>query len=167
MKGRGTSGSIGLYAIQCTECLKFRVIPTQQEYEDIRSRLIEDPWVCNKKPNVSCEDPADIEYDTNRTWVIDKPNIPKTPVGFERGLTLRKDYSKLDAYYATPSGKKVRAPAEVEKFLEANPKYKGVAVSDFNFAVPKIMPDTIPGNVEGKGSASGSKKMRTSKTDDV
>ncbi|XP_057247058.1 uncharacterized protein LOC130589644 [Beta vulgaris subsp. vulgaris] len=44
-----------------------------------------------------------------RTWVIDKPNIPRTPVGFKRKLVLRRDFSKLDPHYVTPTGKKVRS----------------------------------------------------------
>ncbi|KAK9281084.1 hypothetical protein L1049_003977 [Liquidambar formosana] len=135
---------------------------------------MEEPFFCNNKPNVSCEDPADIEYDATRTWVIDKPNIPKTPEGFKRQLVIRKDFSKMDAYYIAPTGKKMRARSEVSAFLDANPKYKGISVSDFNFHVPKVMTDTVPGNVERKGStsgkkgsASGNKKIKLEKDIDV
>ncbi|KAJ4968549.1 hypothetical protein NE237_015250 [Protea cynaroides] len=156
-----------VYAVQCGECFKWRLIPTKVEFEDIRSKFIENPWFCNRKSDMSCEDPADIEYGTGQIWAIDKPNLPKTPVGYERILVLRRDFSKFDAYYITPTGKRVRAPSEVEKFLGANPKYNDVAVSDFSFAVPKIMEDTIPRNVGGKScSGSSSKKMKTSQVDD-
>ncbi|XP_042516692.1 methyl-CpG-binding domain-containing protein 4-like [Macadamia integrifolia] len=154
------------YAVQCAECFKWRLIPTKEEFEDIRSRFIEDPWLCSKKPDVSCEDPADIEYGNKKLWAIDKPNLPKPPVGYERILVLRKDFSKFDAYYITPTGKRVRAPSGIEKFLEENPKYKGVTISDFNFAVPKIMEDTIPKDVDGKNSANSSKRMTPSINDD-
>ncbi|KAF8387966.1 hypothetical protein HHK36_026632 [Tetracentron sinense] len=166
-KSPSAKSSIDMYAVQCGKCFKWRVIPTQEQFEDIRSRFIEDPWLCNKKPDVSCDDPADIEYDATRTWVVDKPNLPKTPVGYERWLVLRKDYSKMDAYYSTPMGRKARCRTDIEKFLKSNPKYKEVAASDFSFTVPKVMEDTIPRKTNGKGSAVGSKRMKLSNMDDV
>lgn len=164
-KSRASRFSVSKFAVQCGKCFKWRVIPTQEEYEDIRHSFTEDPFICEKKSGTTCEDPEDIEYNDTRTWVADKPNLPKTPVGFKRGLTLRRDFSRMDAFYTVPNGsKKVRAPADVEKFLEENPKYReaGVSVSDFNFATPKIMEDTIPKGVE----VGSSKKMKTSKVED-
>ncbi|GMH20486.1 hypothetical protein Nepgr_022327 [Nepenthes gracilis] len=143
-------GSVDLYAAQCGKCLKWRTIDTLEGYEEMRSRFLEDPFFCDKKPNVSCDDPADIEYDTTRTWVIDKPNIPKTPTGFRRELILRRDFSKLDAHYITPTGKRVRSRAEVAAFLKENPEYENVNLDHFNFTVPKVMEDTIPGSVKKK-----------------
>lgn len=90
---------------------------SEEEYEKIRSRSSEEPFECMKKPNVTCKDAADIEYDSSRTWVVDKPNIPKTPTGFKRKLIMRKDFSKLDAHYVTPTRKKLRSGIEVAKFL--------------------------------------------------
>lgn len=144
------------------KCYKWRVIDTQEEYEEIRSKFTEEHYVCSKKPGISCKDPADIEYDASRTWVIDRPNIPKTPEGFKRSLVLRKDFSKLDAYYISSSGKKMRTLTEVAAFLEANPELKGVSVDDFSFHCPKVMEDTIPEFVEKKilTGSSGSKKMK-------
>ncbi|OVA11398.1 Methyl-CpG DNA binding [Macleaya cordata] len=159
---RSRESSTSAYAVQCGKCFKWRLISTQEEYETIREKFIENPWFCDKKSNVSCEDPSDIEYDNTRTWVIDKPNLPKSPAGFKRGLTMRKDYSRMDSFYVVPTGKKVRSPAEVEKFIDANPKYEGVG-KDLNFTTPKIMEDTIPRNVEATNS---SKRMKTSKVDD-
>ncbi|KAF9607135.1 hypothetical protein IFM89_032357 [Coptis chinensis] len=153
-----------VYAVQCEKCFKWRVIPTQEEYEIIRHRFIEDPFICEKKSDTSCEDPEDLEYDNTRTWVVDKPNIPVTPDGFKRGVSVRKDFSRMDTFYTVPNGnKKVRAPAEVEKFLEENPKYKeaGITVSDFNFATPKIMEDTLPAE-----AGSSRKKMKVTKIED-
>ncbi|KAL5079160.1 hypothetical protein RYX36_007582 [Vicia faba] len=100
-----TQGSVDIYAAQCKSCMKWRVIDTQEEFEEIRHKIIREPFECSRKANCSCDDPADIEYDSTRTWVIDKPNLPKTPQGFKRILVLRKDYSKLDSYYITPTGK--------------------------------------------------------------
>ncbi|GAV80464.1 MBD domain-containing protein/zf-CW domain-containing protein, partial [Cephalotus follicularis] len=159
--------SIDTYAAQCEKCFKWRVVDTEEEYEEIRSKISDQPYVCDRKPGVSCKDPGDIDYDASRTWVIDRPGIPKTPVGFKRSLVLRKDYSKMDAYYITPTGKKLRTRTEVSAFLEANPKYSNVSLSDFTFTVPKVMEDTIPENAvkKEKGSAGGnsSKKVKTSK----
>ncbi|XP_026453239.1 methyl-CpG-binding domain-containing protein 1-like [Papaver somniferum] len=150
--------SIGAFAVQCGKCEKWRLIPTQEEYEEIRANFIEKPWFCDDQYNVDCDDPADIELDNTRTWVIDKPNLPKSPAGFERGMTIRSDHRRLDVFYRAPGGKKVRSPADVEKFLETNPDYKaaGVSVSDFKFISPKIMENTIPEGVVG----SSQKRMK-------
>ncbi|MCL7021417.1 hypothetical protein MKW94_012686 [Papaver nudicaule] len=150
--------SIGAFAVQCGKCNKWRLIPTQEEYEEIRENFVEKPWFCDNKDNVDCEDPSDIQLDNTRTWVIDKPNLPKSPAGFERGMIMRSDYSRLDVYYRAFGGRKLRSPADVEKFLGKNPEYKaaGVKVSDFNFATPKVMENTIPEIVAG----SGRKKMK-------
>ena len=137
------------------------MIDTQEEFEEIRSKVIEEPFYCNRKANKSCDDPADIEYDSTRTWVIDKPNLPKAPEGFRRSLVLRKDYSKLDAYYITPTGKKLRTRNEIAAYLKEHPEIKGVSVSDFDFSSPKIMQDTIPEYVEQKDSAN--KKVKVAK----
>ncbi|KAF5185870.1 Methyl-cpg-binding domain-containing protein [Thalictrum thalictroides] len=161
-KSRSSTSSISMYSVQCGKCFKWRLISTQEEYEEIRKNLRDNPWFCNKKSNVSCEDPADIEYDNTRTWVIDKPNLPKTPDGFKKKLVVRSDFSKCDAYYLMPTGQKVRTLNEVEQFLAANPKYRSVVnISDFNFTSPKIMEDTIPEDIEGR--ASSSKKIRNMK----
>uniref|UniRef100_A0A1J3DBZ0 Methyl-CpG-binding domain-containing protein 4 n=1 Tax=Noccaea caerulescens TaxID=107243 RepID=A0A1J3DBZ0_NOCCA len=134
---------IDTYAAQCDKCHKWRVIDSQEEYEDIRSRMLEEPFTCDKK-HVPCEDPPDIDYDSSRTWVIDKPGLPKTPKGFKRSLVLRKDYSKMDTYYITPSGKKLRSRNEVASFVQLNPEFKSAPLGDFTFTVPKVMEDTLP-----------------------
>lgn len=153
--------------MQCGECFKWRLISNEEEYEVIRSKLLEEPFTCTKKPNVTCNDPADIEKDATRTWVIDKPNIPRTPVGFKRKLVLRRDFSKLDAHYVTPTGKKVRSTTEVAKYLEENPDVKDVSVTDFSFTVPKVVEETIPKEaMERKASARGDKKAKDSKAAD-
>lgn len=161
---KSTSGSIDIYAVQCGKCHKWRVINSQEEYEDIRSNFSGNPFVCSRKPDISCEDAADIEYDASRTWVLDKPNLPKTPEGFKRSLVLRRDFTKLDAYYIAPSGKKMRTRNEIAAFLEANPEYKGVSISEFSFHCPKIMEETIPEHVEKRVSGSGSGSNKKSKT---
>lgn len=158
------SGSIDIYAVQCGKCHKWRVIDSQEEYEEIRSNFSGNPFYCSRKPGISCNDAADIEYNASRTWVIDKPNLPKTPEGFKRSLVLRRDFTKLDAYYITPSGKKMRTRNEIAAFLEANPEYKGVSISEFSFHCPKIVEDTIPEHVEKRVSGGGSGSNKKSKT---
>ncbi|KAK9733570.1 hypothetical protein RND81_04G075500 [Saponaria officinalis] len=143
-------GTIDLYAAQCSTCQKWRTIATKEEYEEVRSKFVEEPFTCNMKPDVSCDDPPDLDYDATRTWVIDKPNLPVTPEGFKRELILRPDYSKLDAHYVTPDGKKVRCHAEVAQYLQKHPELNHLKVEDFNFTVPKIMEDTIPEDARKK-----------------
>ncbi|CAB4291786.1 unnamed protein product [Prunus armeniaca] len=77
-----------------------------------------------------------------------------------------KDYSKLDAYYITPKGKKVRTRNEIAAFLKENPIYEGISASDFDFANLKVMEDTIPEIVGKKGSGSSYKKMRPLKDEE-
>lgn len=157
-----TQGSVDIYAAQCKLCMKWRVIDTQEEFEEIRHKIIREPFDCSKKANRSCDDPADIEYDSSRTWVIDKPNIPKTPQGFKRILVLRKDYSKLDSYYITPTGKKLRTRNEIAAYLKDHPQPSGVSAADFDFSSPKIMQDTIPEFIEQQKD-SANKKAKISK----
>lgn len=146
--------------MQCGECFKFRIIPTREEYETIRKNFIENPWVCHKNPNLSCDDPGDVEYDNSRFYVIDKPNLPKTPAGVDRLAIMRSDYSKMDINYVMPNGKRLRSSVEVEKFIEANPEYKGrFTPADFSFTSPKIPEEMIPKGIEGNLS-----KKRKTKT---
>ncbi|CAO2839685.1 unnamed protein product [Amaranthus hypochondriacus] len=151
-------GAIDLYAAQCSQCDKWRIITSQEEYEDLRCRFLEEPFTCDRKPNVTCDDPADVERDATRTWVIDKPNLPKTPKGFKRELIVRSDYSKLDAYYVTATGKRLRCHREVKQYLEKHTEYKHLKLEDFDFSVPKVMDETIPAQIkEKRAEKSGSK----------
>ena len=81
---RGSTESVGMYAVQCCECHKWRTVPTKDEFETIRENFTADPWICSKRPDCSCEDPADIEYGSSRIWIINKPNMPKPPHKTER-----------------------------------------------------------------------------------
>jgi hypothetical protein len=139
---------IDIYAAKCKLCMKWRVIDTQEEFEEICHKIIQEPFDCSKKANCSCDDPADIEYDSSRTWAIYKPNIPKTPQGFKRTLVLRKDYSKFDSYYITPTGKRLRSCNDMAVYLKDHPQLSGVSASDFDFSSPKIMQDTVPTFIE-------------------
>ncbi|KAJ6309468.1 hypothetical protein OIU77_015265 [Salix suchowensis] len=133
--------SINKYTVQCEKCSKWRVISTVEEYEEIRCKMEESPYVC------ACDDPANIEYNATRTWAIDRPGILKTPEGFTRSLEVRRDFSRIDAKYIAPTGKKLRTLNEIAVFIEENPTYKDVKLSDFSFTSPKIIEDTIPEDV--------------------
>ncbi|KAG8389396.1 hypothetical protein BUALT_Bualt02G0224800 [Buddleja alternifolia] len=146
--------SVDVWAAQCNNCCKWREIPTEEEYEEIRRNISQDPFTCNKILSFSCDDSSDLEYSSECIWVFDKPNLPKTPPGFKRWLVLRKDHSKMDCYYVTPYGKKLRASTEVATFLGEHPEYKDVALTDFSFTTPKIATDTIPQDVAGKKRSS-------------
>ncbi|KAH9299197.1 hypothetical protein KI387_030879 [Taxus chinensis] len=95
------------------------------------------------RPRVSCDDPADLSPDMSRLWVIDKPNIPCPPKGWERLLTLRGEGACrfADVYYISPCGKRLRSMVEVERFLEENTRY-GATISDFNFQIPRPLHDS-------------------------
>ncbi|GLJ38738.1 hypothetical protein SUGI_0789800 [Cryptomeria japonica] len=144
-----SSSTVGTYAVQCVKCLKWRKIPSKEQYEAIRQSAIENPWVCSRasswRPRASCHDPPDLSPDLSRLWVIDKPNIPCPPKGWERLLTLRGEGACkfADVYYISPCGKKLRSSVEVERFLEENPKYieQGVTISQFNYQIPRPLHD--------------------------
>ncbi|PHU16413.1 Methyl-CpG-binding domain-containing protein 4 [Capsicum chinense] len=151
--------SVSEWAVQCGKCFKWRTIPTMEEFEEIRKKFVEEPFHCNNKPNGSCDEPAAIEYDSSRTWVIDKPNLPKTPSGFKRKLYLRQDHSEMDVYYIAPSGKRLRSIVQVRAFLRQNPEFADISVSDFTFTTPKVMrnaasSNAVLSNSSNKGSAS-------------
>lgn len=91
------SPSVGAFAVQCAACFKWRLVPTKEKYEEIREHLLQDPFVCERarewRPDVSCDDPADISQDGSRLWAIDKPNIAQPPPGWERMLRIRGEGS--------------------------------------------------------------------------
>lgn len=98
--------SVGVFTVQCASCLKWRLIPTKEKYEEIREHIIEQPFVCQKarewRPDVSCDDPEDISQDGSRVWAIDKPNIAQPPAGWERLLRIRAEgSSKFADMYAS------------------------------------------------------------------
>ncbi|KAH9331319.1 hypothetical protein KI387_003427, partial [Taxus chinensis] len=117
------------------------------------------------RPRVSCDDPANLSPDMSHLWVIDKPNIPCPPKGWERLLTLRGEGACrfADVYYISPCGKRLRSMVEVERFLEENTRY-GATISDFNFQIPRPLHDSkrsaLEAQIQGDtGRSSRSKKM--------
>lgn len=162
-KSRGPpQSSVDTYAVQCNDCFKWRTLPTEDQFEEYRSKQSEDPFVCTKLEGITCETAADIQYDSTRTWVMDKPNIPKTPKGFQRVIVLRRDYSKMDVQYVCPDGTRVRAAPGITTYLKEHPEYSDLSPSDFCFTSPKVMPDTIPDNIEKKSPVPSVKKQKKS-----
>ncbi|CAJ1951634.1 unnamed protein product [Sphenostylis stenocarpa] len=137
--------SVGAFTVQCAYCFKWRLIPTKEKYEEIRERILEQPFVCpiarEWRPDISCDDPEDISQDDSRIWAIDKPNIAQPPAGWERLLRIRAEGSSkfADIYYIAPSGKRLRSMVEIQKFLMEHPEYArdGVTLSQFSFQIPK------------------------------
>jgi hypothetical protein len=136
--------SVGAFTVQCANCFKWRLIPTKEKYEEIREHILEQPFVCEAarewRPDIKCEDEADIQQDGSRLWAIDKPNISQPPPGWQRLLRIRsKESSKFaDVYYAAPSGKRLRSMVEIQRFLAEHPEYsEGISMSQFSFQIPK------------------------------
>lgn len=99
--------SVGTYTAQCTLCLKWRLIPTQEKFEEIRAHSANVPFTCDTvnlwRNGVSCDDPEDISPDNERLWAIDKAGIPETPFGWKRELRIRGEGSTkfADVYVYT------------------------------------------------------------------
>ncbi|GLT62827.1 hypothetical protein SLA2020_354330 [Shorea laevis] len=131
--------------VQCAKCFKWRLIPTKEKYEEIREHILEQPFYCETasewRPDISCDDPADISQDGSRLWAIDKPNIAQPPPGWQRLLRIRGEGSTkfADIYYQAPSGKRLRSIVEIQKYLLEHPEYTrdGVTLSQFSFQIPK------------------------------
>lgn len=137
--------SVGAFTVQCANCFKWRLIPTKEIYEEIREHILQRPFTCDRarewRPDITCDDPADISQDGSRLWAIDKPNIAQPPPGWERQLRIRGEGSTkfADVYYVAPSGKKLRSMVEVQKYLLEHPGYieQGVKLSQFSFQIPR------------------------------
>lgn len=99
--------SVGAFTVQCAQCFKWRLIPTKEKYEQIREYIMEEPFVCATarewRPDISCDDPADISQDGSRLWAIDKPSISQPPPGWQRLLRIRGEGSTkfADVYAST------------------------------------------------------------------
>lgn len=137
--------TIKAFSAQCSSCLKWRLIPTKELYEEIRQTVTENPFVCSRAtswhPQASCNDPSDLSQDASLLWAIDKPDIPVAPAGWERLLCFRGEGSGkfADVYYRSPTGQRLRSMRDVERFLAEHPEYvnAGVNKSQFSFLKPK------------------------------
>ncbi|KAH7287022.1 hypothetical protein KP509_32G033400 [Ceratopteris richardii] len=89
---RGVS-EVREFTVQCASCLKWRLIPTRRQYQEIRQSLLEKPFFCSTvgswRPGVNCNDPSDVTQDGSHIWAIDLPNIPAPPPGWERKIIFR------------------------------------------------------------------------------
>ncbi|KAL3833858.1 hypothetical protein ACJIZ3_008594 [Penstemon smallii] len=137
--------SVQLYSVRCEECSKWRLIPSKEKYEEIREAFNETSFTCaiarEWRPQVSCEDPADIEeQDEMYYWAMDKPNIPMTPLGWQRVLILGTPGAArfADVYYFAPSKKRIRSMVELERFFDKYPEFLqgGINASHFSFQTP-------------------------------
>lgn len=137
--------SVGAFTVQCANCFKWRLIPTKEKYEEIREHILEQPFFCETarewRPDISCDDPADISQDGSRLWAIDKPNIAQPPPGWQRLLRIRGEGSTkfADVYYVAPSGKRLRSMVEVQKYFTEHPEHMtdGVTLAQFSFQIPR------------------------------
>ncbi|KAI5055132.1 hypothetical protein GOP47_0030277 [Adiantum capillus-veneris] len=137
--------TIKAFSAQCSSCLKWRLIPTKELYEEIRQTVTENPFVCSRASswhaNASCNDPSDMSQDASLLWAIDQPDIPLAPAGWERLLCFRGEGSGkfADVYYRSPTGTRLRSMRDVERFLAEHPEYAsaGVQKSQFSFLKPK------------------------------
>lgn len=135
--------AVGAFTVQCADCFKWRLIPTKEKYEEIREHIMETPFTCKAvrewRPDITCDDPADISQDGSRVWAIDKPSIAQPPPGWERQLRIRGEGGTkfADVYYSAPNGKKLRSKVEIQKFFRENPEYsEGITLSQFSFQIP-------------------------------
>ncbi|KAL6189288.1 hypothetical protein ACLB2K_040677 [Fragaria x ananassa] len=137
--------SVGAFTVQCANCFKWRLIPTKEQYEQIREHILEEPFFCETakewRPSISCDDPADINQDGSRLWAIDRPNIAQPPPGWQRLLRIRGEGSTkfADVYYQAPSGKRLRSMVEIQKYLIEHPEYMvdGLSMAQFSFQIPR------------------------------
>ncbi|KAL2480166.1 Methyl-CpG-binding domain-containing protein 2 [Abeliophyllum distichum] len=137
------SDSITVFTVQCTNCLKWRFIPTKEKYEQIRETIVEQPFLCETarewRPEITCDVEPDLAKDDGSwRWAIDKPSIPQPPPGWQRILRIRAEGGTkfADVYYVAPSGKWLRSMKEVERYLNEHPECLGVASSQFSFQSP-------------------------------
>ncbi|XP_038890277.1 methyl-CpG-binding domain-containing protein 2 isoform X2 [Benincasa hispida] len=121
--------SVGAFTVQCASCFKWRLIPTKEKYEEIREHLLEKPFYCETarewRPDISCDDPADITQDGSRLWAIDKPNIAQPPPGWQRLLHIRG----ITLHH--------QARSFVRWWISRKYQTEGVSMTRFSFQIPK------------------------------
>ncbi|KAH9564197.1 hypothetical protein CY35_04G012700 [Sphagnum magellanicum] len=146
---RWSSMTVETFTVQCFECMKWRIIPTKEQYEMIGEKILEQPWVCEDaqawRHDATCEDPPDLSEDEpSILWAVDRHSIPCAPDGFYRKIVIRGERSAkfADVYYKTPCGKTLRSMVDVQRYLDDQPKFAeaGVNRSQFSFAPPKPGP---------------------------
>ncbi|VVB16758.1 unnamed protein product [Arabis nemorensis] len=133
---------VDTFVAQCGKCYKWRSIESQEDYEVIRSKALDKSFECKH----NCEEPGDVdvEGDSTRVWLVDNQHgLPKTPHGLKRILVLRESCERVDVYYVTPQGKRLKSRKEVAGFIKDNKSFKGTRIEDFSFVTPKPMKKTM------------------------
>ncbi|XP_073274182.1 methyl-CpG-binding domain-containing protein 2-like [Primulina huaijiensis] len=137
--------SVTTYTVQCASCSKWRLVPSKEKYEEIRETINEQPFMCDIarqwRPDISCVKESDVKReDQNWVWAMDKPNIPRTPKGWQRIIRARAEGGTkfADVYYVTPSNKRLRSMVELSRYLGEHPQLAqdGVTTSQFSFQPP-------------------------------
>lgn len=135
---------VGAYVTQCSICFKWRFLPSKEMFEEICENNSEQPFVCagirEWHPDISCNEDTDLTEDGN--WAIEKQNIPRPPLGWERILKIRSSGGDrfADVYYFPPSGVRLRSTADVKRYLDNHPdEAEGIALSQFSFQSPRLL----------------------------
>ncbi|KAL2503254.1 Methyl-CpG-binding domain-containing protein 2 [Forsythia ovata] len=146
--GHWTSGVeyIRDFAVQCASCFKWRLIPTEEKYMEIREHINKHPFLCKTarewRPSITCNDPTDIAQDGSWRWAFDKCSIPQPPPGWQRRMKIRsfRNTKYADVYYEAPSKEQLRSLADIHKYLDAHPLHieDGVNLSQFSFETPVL-----------------------------
>lgn len=100
-----SSNSPGALVMECARCFKWRYIPTNEKYEEIREHILERPFFCETTrewhSNKKCDDPYDVtEEKIGLKWAFGAPNIPQTPLGWEHRIIFKtkRDTRIADVY---------------------------------------------------------------------
>ncbi|KAK6151624.1 hypothetical protein DH2020_014259 [Rehmannia glutinosa] len=165
--------SVKYYAVRCAKCSKWRLIPTKEKYEEIRARIGEELFLCETarewRPDISCEDEADVKQDDNFLWAMDRPRIPQTPPGWQRILRIRAEGGKkfADVYYVAPSNKRFRSMVELSRYIDEHPEYQGVSLSQFSFQSPVPLDEKYVAKRQACSSTRDSTGALEAKTSEV
>lgn len=85
--------SVAAFTAQCSLCSKWRLLPSKQKFEEINEHILEQPFICvdvrEWDPEKSCSDDPDLTQDGRFLWAIERPNIPRPPLGWERLVRFR------------------------------------------------------------------------------
>ncbi|XP_049407771.1 methyl-CpG-binding domain-containing protein 2-like [Solanum stenotomum] len=147
----------GALLVECARCFKWRYVPTKERYEEIREHILERPFYCETTSEwhsiKKCDDPPDVtEDESGLKWVIDAPNIPQPPPGWERLIKFR---TKRVSRYFKPSSTSektiLRSSIEIEKYvliikflpryLEQHPEdaTQSAKLDNFSFQIPRSL----------------------------
>ncbi|ESQ47356.1 hypothetical protein EUTSA_v10028037mg, partial [Eutrema salsugineum] len=135
---RKQSTLIETYVAQCGTCGKWRPVPSQEQYEIIRSKALKNSFRC--KNGCRKSEDVDVEGDTTRVWLEDNLHgLAKTPPGFKRIVLLRESCERTDVYYLTPQGKRLRTIKEFAAFIKDNKGFTKTIMKNISFKTPKVM----------------------------